>query len=65
MAEFLPISGEKMCLPPNEYAPPMYVGMGACIPFMGGKPPKDFSNGFRKSDIIIPFLFFLLLVDIF
>lgn len=47
--------------------PPMYVGIGACIAFrFGGNPPKGLSKlGFNRSDITIPFLFFLLLVDIF
>lgn len=50
-----------------EDPPPMYVGIGACIAFrFGGNPPKGLSKlGFNRSDITIPFLFFLLLVDIF
>ena len=52
--------------PPNDEPPPMYVGIGACIAFkFGANPLNGLSKGFKRSDIHIPFLLFLLFVDIF
>ena len=52
--------------PPKDEPPPMYVGIGACIAFkFGANPLNGLSKGFKRSDIHIPFLLFLLFVDIF
>ena len=51
--------------PPNDPPPVMYVGIGACMGFIEGKPENLSKGPLRRSDMAASFLFFLLLVDIF